>query len=77
MIPKKAWKVYIPEDLAAKVEILLADPLRGKRAYGKRNELIEALLRDWMANQQRKETKDGMETIVEKQAKVEESTPGA
>lgn len=52
--PNVPWKVHIPEDLAAQVEILLADPMTGRRKYSVRNELITRLLREWLSEQQRK-----------------------
>jgi len=42
------WKVTIPSDLAAEVELLLFDPLTGKPQYGGRAKLLEALLREWV-----------------------------
>lgn len=40
--------VEIPESLAAEVELLLFDPVRGKTRYGARQRLIENLLRKWV-----------------------------
>lgn len=51
--PNLDWKIRIPTDLAAEVELLLLDPLRGKASYGERSELITSLLREWV-DQQRK-----------------------
>ena len=51
--PKTAWKVHVDSRLAAEIEILLADPLRGKAAYGERGSLIEQLLRQWVEGQRK------------------------
>lgn len=47
------WKCYVPEDVAAKVDLLLLDTLRDKVEYGARSELVTQLLREWVAKQQR------------------------
>jgi metal-responsive CopG/Arc/MetJ family transcriptional regulator len=52
-VPRVAWKCYIPEDLAAEVDLLLMDPLRAKAEYGARSELLIQLLRAWMAERRR------------------------
>ena len=49
--PRVQWKFYLPETLAAEVELLLLDPMREKVRYGARNELMEKLLRDWLNGQ--------------------------
>ena len=49
--PRVAWKIYLPQQLAAQVELLLLDPMREKVKYGARNELLEGLLRDWLERQ--------------------------
>lgn len=50
-MPSAVWKVCIPLDLAAQIELLLHDPLRGKTKYGSRGALIELALRTWIATQ--------------------------
>ena len=45
------WKLYLPETIAAEVELLLLDPLRDRVKYGARNELVEKLLRKWLEDQ--------------------------
>lgn len=45
---QKKWKVSIDAALAGAVELRLLDPLHKKPAYGKRSELIEQLLSDWL-----------------------------
>jgi hypothetical protein len=45
---KVEWKVHIPVDLGAQVELLLKDPALEKVKYGARNQLIEKLLRQWI-----------------------------
>lgn len=43
------WFINIPKTLAAKVELLLADPLQPDRArYGSRSALVQQLLREWI-----------------------------
>lgn len=54
-VPTVPWRVYIPADLAAKVELLINDPLRDKAKYGERGQLIEGLLREWLEKQQKQE----------------------
>lgn len=51
--PKVAWKVHVDARLAAEVELILADPLRGRAAYGERSELLETLLRSWIEAQRK------------------------
>ena len=62
--PRVAWKVYLPQQLAAQVELLLLDPMREKVKYGARNELLEGLLRDWILEQinQPEAGKDSLQT---------------
>lgn len=47
-IPNVRWVHYVPFDLAAKVELILADPIRGKAKFGERSDLMTTLLRDWL-----------------------------
>lgn len=44
--------VSLPTSLNAKVELLLYDPILQKPRYGARSDLIEQLLREWVAKQQ-------------------------
>jgi hypothetical protein len=46
--PSVEWKVHIKSSLAAKVELLLLDPMRRKVKYGARSQLIETLLERWI-----------------------------
>jgi hypothetical protein len=50
-IPAKSRNVRIPEDLDAQVQLLLMNPRTGSVKYGKWSQLIEALLRRWVAEQ--------------------------
>jgi hypothetical protein len=50
VIPAVDWKVYIPIDLAAKVDVLLVDPLTGRTEFGARSAYIERLVRQDLAN---------------------------
>jgi hypothetical protein len=38
----------IPSTLAAQVELILFDPLRGKTGFGTRSRLVSQLLKDWL-----------------------------
>lgn len=49
--PYVTWKLHIDAALAAEVEMLLWDPVMKKPKYGDRKELIESLLRPWVAAQ--------------------------
>ena len=51
--PKKhdtpvSWYVSLPQSLAAEVELILLDPLTGRPEFGKRSQLVESLLRNWV-----------------------------
>lgn len=46
------WKLSIPQDLAAEVDLRLWDPVLQKPRYGGRSELVTTLLRQWLAAQQ-------------------------
>ncbi len=46
-----ARKLRIREDIAATVDLILLDPMREKIRYGKWSDLVEALLRNWIAEQ--------------------------
>ena len=39
------WKIRMPEDLAAKVDLIMMDPLTQRVAYGARSDYIVALVR--------------------------------
>ena len=49
--PKVLWRIRIPEDLAAEVDLLLFDPVTGNPRYGSKAQLMEQLLRDWVEDQ--------------------------
>lgn len=51
-VPKVQWQVAVRIDIAAKVELLLMDPMREKTKYGARGELIEILLEEWVRKQE-------------------------
>lgn len=50
-IPSIEWKLHIEGLLAAKVELLLTDPMRKKPRWGARSNLVEKLLRQWVEEQ--------------------------
>lgn len=43
-MPRKPVTVYIREDLLAKLELLLLDPMRDRSKYGSRTEYFEGLI---------------------------------
>lgn len=44
------WKIALPMDLAARVELQLMDRKRGIPIYGVRSQLVRELLQDWLAS---------------------------
>lgn len=50
-IPRSEKHIRIREDIMATVDLLLLDPMRAKVKYGKRSDLIEDLLRQWIDEQ--------------------------
>lgn len=48
VVPTILWSCRIPVDVAAKVDLLLHDPLRGVPEYGARSALVSRLLREWL-----------------------------
>lgn len=46
--PPIKWRVNIPESIAAKVELMLLNPLTGDIRYGARSDLITKLLKQWL-----------------------------
>lgn len=49
------WKLSIPRDLAAEVDMHLWDPALQKPKYGGRSELVAVLLRQWLETVRDKE----------------------
>lgn len=49
LVPTVAWKCQIPENIAAKIDLFLLDPIRGVPIYGARSELVTRLLREYLA----------------------------
>jgi len=49
--PPAKFEVSIPTSLAARVELLLYDPIAGKPRYGGRSQLVQELLSQWVAGQ--------------------------
>lgn len=56
LIPTVEWKLRVPVDLAAKVDLLCLDPLRGSIAYGERSAFVTALIREHLSTLEKKET---------------------
>lgn len=50
-VRKVRWTVYVPEDLSTKTDILLLNPITGRVQYNAKSELVEKLLRQWLAGQ--------------------------
>lgn len=53
-----SWEVLLPAALAARLELLLLDPLTGAVRYGAKSQLVVRLLEEWLAPHA-KETSDG------------------
>lgn len=49
--PRREIHLYLPEELMARADLLLANPLLGRRRHGSLNTLFTTLLRDWLAEQ--------------------------
>ena len=49
------WTISVPNDLAAEVEQRLGRTPSGRVAYGAKQALMLRLLRDWLAEQKRRE----------------------
>lgn len=45
------WKLSVRATIAARVDLLLEDPVTRKPKYGARSKLIEGLLEQWLADQ--------------------------
>jgi len=48
--PPVKWRINVPESVAAKVELMLFDPLKGEIKYAARSDLITKLLVQWLAS---------------------------
>ena len=46
--PPVKWRINVPQSVAAKVELMLFDPLKGEIKYGARSDLITKLLVEWL-----------------------------
>lgn len=46
------WEVKIPDHLAARVEVLCADPSTKRPVYGFRSQLCSELLEQWVREQE-------------------------
>jgi hypothetical protein len=44
-----SWHLRMPEDLAREVDRMLLDPWTGRVGFGRRAELVVALLGDWLS----------------------------
>lgn len=51
VVPSTQWLLHIPVTLAAKVDLLLKDPVRDKVKYGSRGALLAGLLEQWITGQ--------------------------
>jgi hypothetical protein len=71
------WKVWVPPELAIKVERLYLNPLTGKPDYGARSHLITALLEQFISESHKHEegvVRKLVQSLVEKGRNLEEST---
>lgn len=48
------WKIYVPEELAAQVELMLIDDTRKRPMYGAKSQLVTNLLQLWVKHQHTK-----------------------
>ena len=55
-VPRIEYKIRLPVTLGTKIDLLLMDPLTGKRKYGALNSLVERLLSEWVQSQVKEET---------------------
>jgi len=62
VVPPIEWSISLPSDLAAQVELLLLDPMRGKPKVGARSKLIEQLRRGWI-EERKKEILSQLEAV--------------
>lgn len=53
-IPRIRKDFYIRQDVAARVDLILLDPMRLKVRYGKWSDLVEELLTEWVLAKQGK-----------------------
>lgn len=51
VVPSVQWLLYVPVTLAARVDLILKDPVRDKVKYGARGELLVQLLERWIKEQ--------------------------
>lgn len=47
-VPTVGWRLYIPVDLAAEIELLCLDPVTQQQRYGARAALVEQALREYL-----------------------------
>jgi hypothetical protein len=45
------WRVNVPENVAAQVELRLLDPVSGRPRYAVRSKLIAVLLERWLSGE--------------------------
>lgn len=69
-IPTVEWKHHVRADLAAQVELILADPMRERVKYGARSRLLEQLLEEWLAKQRVNPTPPPMPISAEERALI-------
>ena len=49
------WKLSINEEIAAKVDLYMFDPITLRPRYGERSRLVEQLLTEWLESKEVKE----------------------
>lgn len=65
----------IPSTLAAKIELLLYDPVLQKPRYGGRAQLITHLLQEWVERQQREATTEA--SMIDTRSEPAHNLPSA
>jgi len=51
--PPVEMRINVPQSIAAKMELLLLDPLTRRPRYGARSDLITKLLREWISSKEK------------------------
>ena len=49
--PRIRREYYLPESLSLAFDLYLFDPMRGKPKFGRRSEVVEGLIREFLSKQ--------------------------
>jgi hypothetical protein len=71
-MPTVEWKCRIPIDLAAKIDLLHLDPVKGTIEYGARSALVTQLIRAFLHTRERGQTLD---RLLEEAQNTQSTTP--